>query len=61
MTDIQEEEPEMCEHEYQIAFLERILQSMMVGMDALEESRDRLRAENAHLKSMLEVSSKKVH
>lgn len=61
MNDIQEEEPEMCEYEYQIAFLERTLQIIMVGMDALEESRDRLRAENAHLKSIIEIHSKKVH
>lgn len=65
MTNIPEEFNEndeiIDELEYRIMFLERTMSMLMTGMDALEESRDRLRAENGHLKSVIEMGAKKVH
>lgn len=62
MTDIPEDnDDEICEHEYHSMFLERTLQNLFVGMEALEEVCDRLRAENRHMKSIIEMGAKKVH
>lgn len=61
MTDIIEDNDDICEHEYHAAFLERTLQNMFTGMEALEEICDRLRAENRQLKNIIEMGAKKVH
>lgn len=66
MTDTPEEEFNendeiIDELEYRIIFLERTMSMLMIGMDALEESRDRLRAENSRLQSVINMGAKKVH
>lgn len=62
MTDIPEDDDnEICEHEYHAAFLERTLHNMFVGMEALEEICDRLRAENATLRAAIDIGSKHTH
>lgn len=62
MTDILEEDDndKYYDDGYEM-FLERTLHSMFIGMEALEEVCDKLRAENRHLKSIVEMGAKKVH
>lgn len=64
MTNIPDEE-ETCtcneDLEYRCMYLERILENLLVGMEALEESRDLLRAENIRLKTMIDISSKRLN
>lgn len=67
MTDIPEEHDNDNEEsyedylEYNMHQLERTLHNLFAGMEAMEEVCDRLRAENRHLKSIIEMGAKKVH
>lgn len=67
MTDIPEEDNNDNEGsyeeflEYNMHQLERTMRNLLAGMEAMEEVCDKLRAENRHLKSIIEMGAKKVH